>query len=194
MGVYSLSKSSINNWVKYPNMMAGSVELSSDWLITQTVLGSAQASVTFDVSTLAAQGFKHLQVRVVHKMETANETCLVRFNGDTSTNYRTHRFTGNGSAVSSADFTPGSYIVPISATGTGAGTFTASIFDILDFSSSTKNKTSRSLSGRLDASGNEINLYSGIWFSTAAITSITIYATVGNIAVGSRFSLYASKG
>jgi hypothetical protein len=126
-------------------------------------------------------------------MGTNLEIVLMRFNSDTGSNYRVHRLTGNGSAVSSADFGSRTSLVPMAATDTTANAFTTSITDVLDFSQSTKNKTTRSLSGRVD-SGYEIQMYSGAWFSTAAVTSINLFASGGNISVGSRFSIYGLKG
>ena len=203
MGVYSLTKSSIKNWVKYPNMMAGSAYLTpaSDDLITQTVLASAAASVTFDVSTLAAQGYKHLQLRVVARDVSAtadNVGLLVRFNSDTATNYGRHRLRGDGtSTTSSSSLTQTSINVYTAATGGGAtaSSFGVGIIDVLDFASSVKNKTTRALTGFHASAGNAVELDSGLWLSTAAITQIDLLSGSGsNLAIGSRFSLYASKG
>jgi len=198
MGVYSLAKSSINNWVKYPNMMAGSVELSSDFLISQTVLGSTTASVTFDVSTLAAQGFKHLQIRYVSRGDglTGLGNQNIRFNGDSGANYNFHELYTTGSSVASdgaqsrtsseAGWDVGSQVT--------ANAFIGGVLDILDFANTSKYKTTRALSGvPTSAGGQGIKLGSSLWQNTAAITSISIYAS-GNFVVGSRFSLYASKG
>jgi len=162
-------------------------------LISTTVLSSTAASVTFSNLGTAASAYKHLQLRAVHKMTAASETALMQFNSDTGSNYRVHRLTGTGSAVTSADFGLRNSLVPLTATGTASGVYSATIVDILDFNSSSKNTTVRSLSGRLDTA-TEINLYSGVWLSTAAITSITLPATAGSIDVGSRFSLYGLRG
>lgn len=177
----------------FNSFSAGGGGAAADYeLISTTILGSAAASVTFSGLGTSAAAYKHLQIRAVYKMDTASETALMQFNGDTATNYRVHRLTGNGSTVTSADFGPKGSLVPLNATGTATGVFSTSIVDIFDFASTTKNKTVRSLSGRLDTA-TEINLYSGAWFSTAAITSITLPATAGNIVTGSRFSLYGLK-
>lgn len=202
MGVYSLAKSSIKNWAKYPTMMAGSTELSSDHLITETVLASAAASVTFDVTTLAAQGYKHLQLRYVAKSGTGTGTAGdMRFNSDTGANYRTHILTGNGSSVSSGYYggvgIAAEAVVDIfDISPSTSNGWTVGVADILDFSSTSKNKTVRRLGGRVanDISITTIELLSSVWLSTAAITEISLYARSQNLAAGSRFSLYASKG
>jgi hypothetical protein len=68
----------------------------------------------------------------------------------------------------------------------------AFVCDILDPFETTKNKTIRSLAGY--GSGGNVNLYSGLWINTSALTSITILASSGNFASASRFSLYGIKG
>jgi hypothetical protein len=61
----------------------------------------------------------------------------------------------------------------------------------LDFSNTSKNKTIRALTGGIDTE-TDINLTSGAWYSTAAVTSIT-FALATNYNAGSRFSLYGVK-
>jgi len=183
-------------------MMAGSVENNADHLITETVLDSAVSSISFDVSSLAALGYKHLQIRFVTKSGTTTGAAGdMRFNGDSGINYRVHILTGNGSSATSGDYgtgsTAGQAIVDIMdfSPSTSNG-WTAGIVDILDFASANKNKTVRRLGGRVanDISITTIELLSGVWLSTAAITSINLYARSQSLAQGSRFSLYASKG
>lgn len=191
--IKSLANSSITNDKKYRSMMAGSVENNADHLIAETVLTSTATSVTFDVSGLAALGYKHLQIRAVYKVGTAEESVLMQFNGDTTSNYRVHRLTGNGTTASSGDFGARTSLVPMAAVGTTAFAYSTSIIDIIDFASTSKNKTFRAFSGRMD-NATEVHMYSGVWFSNSAVTSILMPTTTGVISVGSRFSLYASKG
>jgi hypothetical protein len=68
----------------------------------------------------------------------------------------------------------------------------AYITDILDFGSTTKNKTIKSLGGYA-STGPYIMIRSGAYLSTSAVTSITITGAGGFLA-GSRFSLYGIKG
>lgn len=70
---------------------------------------------------------------------------------------------------------------------------TTSIVDILDFSSTTKNKTVRTLTGSAYSATQQIKLMSGSWSNTAAITSITLFEIPGAYQAGSRFSLYGLK-
>jgi hypothetical protein len=79
--------------------------------------------------------------------------------------------------------------------GVGYGTVTTypnvGIIDIIDYASTTKNKTVRVLSGADNNTGTqgEIDLNSGLWMSVSAVTSLTIFSGV-NFNAGSTFALY----
>lgn len=158
---------------------------------TSLVTGSSVASVTFSSLNTAAAAYKHLQLRIVASPVTAGVTMWTQFNGDTASNYNYHFVVGQGGSayVGSGGNSSGTLIGGIA--GWNNTSFMSSIFDILEFSNTTKNKTTRALSGQ--ATG-EVELCSGLWRSTSAITSATIYFGGTNIAVGSRLSLYGLKG
>lgn len=169
-------------------------------LISTTILGSNQSSVTFSSITGT---YKHLQIRMVTRNSNAGATydnsSTMTFNGDTTTsNYYWHALEGNGSGVN----TPysNSYVGMIRNTSTGlnvTNAFAPYIIDILDYANSNKNKTIKSLNGQNNSTYSSfgVGLNSGVWFSNSAITSITIGASSGNNWVtGSRFSLYGIKG
>lgn len=197
MGVYSLTKSSIKNWVKYSSMMAGSSFLvpASDDLITQTVLGSSAASITFDVSTLAAQGYKHLQIRYVARSAygSGEDGLLLRFNSDASNTYAVHILEGRGASVGSYNGIPRTSVfmgAVMGNTGT-ASVFSAGVVDIVD-AFGFKNKTVRTFTGM--TGNNYVALNSSLWPQTTSPTAISVFCGNGDLVTGSRFSLYASKG
>lgn len=163
---------------------AGSSVPSDYELISTTILASTATSVTF--SSIPST-YKHLQIRMAAN-STASGATFFQFNSDTGNNYAQHIMYGNGSSVASGATTSANAGY-IGYTTTGTNIFPASVIDILDFASSTKNKTARILHG--DNISN-IMLNSAAWFSTAAITSITLYPNA-NYVVGSRFSLYGVK-
>ena len=69
-----------------------------------------------------------------------------------------------------------------------------SIIDIIDYASTTKNKTVRAFFG-LDLNGSgSVTLGSGLWMNTNAITDININAAADPMAAGSTFALYGIKG
>jgi hypothetical protein len=72
--------------------------------------------------------------------------------------------------------------------------FAPAVIDVLDFSSSVKNKTFRSLSGLVSTPSNSISIRSGLYFKTDPITTLSIFDSRGeNWVAGSRFSLYGVK-
>ena len=86
-------------------------------------------------------------------------------------------------AGSSTTFT---YLGNINTSAPNAG-----VVDILDCSNTSKYKTMRALCGTDTNGGGEVGLFSGVWQSTSAISSITI--SFSNIAQYSTFALYGIK-
>jgi hypothetical protein len=119
----------------------------------------------------------------------------MRFNGDTANNYVVHQLIGTGSSVSSTASTARSttLALPIPAANATASAFGAGVVDLLDPFETTKNTTIRGLGG-IASSFNELQLASGLWLNTAALTSITLVAILSDQWVsGSRLSLYGLK-
>jgi hypothetical protein len=195
MAVRSLARSGVAGG-KYINFLAGNeaFDPSSDFLIEEQVLGTAAATVTF--SSIPST-YKHLQIRFTarHTSGTTSTTVLARLNGDTGANYAWHRLRGNGSSVSSAG-TNGETSLEITqapGSGTASNIFSAGIIDILDFSSTTKNTTVRTLAG-YPGTESYATLNSGLWLNTATVSSVSLISNGTSFAVASRFSLYGSNG
>jgi hypothetical protein len=182
---------------------AGAGEVGGTYeLISTTILGSDQDSVTFDVSSLAST-YKHLQLRVVARATTSTEsrTMWLRYNGDSGTNYNWHALVAfsDGTLAVRSEAAPNSSVAAVSnipAASIGANIFGSSVVDILDPFSTTKNKTSRGLGGFMGGTAGfqqSIGLLSSAWRNTAAITSIQVNSD-NNFLAGSRFSLYGIRG
>lgn len=169
-------------------------------LLQTTVLGSDTSSVTFN-SLGSFSNYRHLQIRAV--LKTSDNSVGrpgIRFNGVSSAgSYRAHRLIGDGSSVvSQTDGTTTEIrLDKVTANEAPTESFTPVIWDILDFSSTSKNKTVRSLHGynNIAAFDYHVQLGSGVFLSTNAITSIVISPFYGtNFKANSRFSLYGLKG
>jgi hypothetical protein len=162
-------------------------------LIESVILGSSQSTITFSSLGAYSSTYKHLQIRATARKSNTDNTQLIRFNGDTASNYAVHFIYGNGSIVQSASGTSATAIVnyPFAGSGYTANAFGVYVMDILDAFSTTKNKTIRQLSA---LSNTEIQLVSGLWINTASLTSITLTSASGDLVAGSRFSLYGIKG
>jgi len=166
-------------------------------LISTTVLGSSASSVTFSGLGTSAAAYKHLQIRLVGRFASGTGTfgdTYMRFNADTGNNYSWHEVYGfNGSMGSyGLGSTNKIYVGSQAQPDAVANYFIPSIIDIADFASTSKNKTARISNGGISGSSSIIDLSSGAWYSTAAITSINLYGG-GDWAAGSRFSLYGLK-
>jgi hypothetical protein len=166
-------------------------------LIESAILTSNQPSVVFSNLGTYASTYKHLQLRMVARTtNSAQQAISARLNGDTNgSNYATHRLTGTGSAVVSAD-APSQGIMwvgLIPGSNTGANEFGSSVFDLLDPYSTTKNKTGKAMAGQ--PAHPEISFYSSAWFNTNAVSSITLFpfGAAENFVAGSRFSIYGVK-
>jgi hypothetical protein len=147
---------------------------------TVTVGSGGSSTITF---SSIPQTYAHLQLRCF-----TNSGCdRLQFNSDTAANYTRHYILGNGTAASSGASTGATYSSVIDYTN-ATSTFAGSVVDILDYKDTNKFKTIRSLTGFDTNSQGEIFLFSGLWRSTAAISTITI--TGGTAAQYSSFALY----
>jgi len=145
------------------------------------------------------QGYKHLQIRALARTtrnDASVDTVYYRFNGDTGNNYNVHTLSGNGSSASSSYYGAptvlwGPFSTPTAQSS--ANMFSVSIIDILDYTNTSKYTTTRMLGGTDTNGGGSIDVFSGLWKNTAAITSIRLFAE-GNFSSGSHFALYGIKG
>lgn len=159
-----------------------------------TVTGNGTVN-TYTFSSIPST-YKHLQLRCNAIFSSATgSSILIRLNGDTATNYSIHDLQGGGVAASAAGYASqtSSYLTSVQQNGIITYPNTA-IADILDYGSTSKYKTIRSFYGAdQNASGGQVGLTSGLWISTAAVTSITVF-TSPNFGTGTSIALYGIKG
>lgn len=163
-----------------------------DALSTVTVPAGGVASVTF---AGIPNTYKHLQLRMLARNTSTSNGYNARFNSDSGSNYARHYLIGTGSsAVAAAVTSTTSAILNDAAISTsGTNVFGASVCDILDYGSTTKNKTIKTLGG-FDNNGNgSVGFLSGLYMSTSAISSILIFPDAGNFAEYSQFTLFGVK-
>lgn len=167
-------------------------------LLETVVLGSTTAETTF-TGLGSYSAYKHLQIRATFRRDAfgyVGANLYLRLNSDSGNNYARHQLKGLESVVYSAAQTSTSVAGYIEgpANQVAANAFGGAIIDILDFSNSSKNTTVRILSGVAGSTSDTsvINLSSGVWLNTNAVTSLTLGAGTGNVS-GSRFSLYGIK-
>ena len=198
MAIKSLQHSSITDNIFYRSLLAGNAafEPSDEDILAEQVLSSSAASVTFSGLDAYAADYEHLQLRIANKstVNSYDNYTLLRFNGSSATS-RYHNLVGDGSSVSSntnshAGLTCNWHLG--SFTGS-TDMFGASVIDILEPFSTSKNTTIRDLSGRVRPSYNQVVLSSAFWDSTAAISSIQLVSAFGDYVTGSTFTLIGLK-
>ena len=170
---------------------------SYESIATVSVGSGGQSSISF---TSIPSTYKHLQIRAISRSSrndsSAFATWVMNVNSDTGSNYTYHRLYGNGTSAA-ADGGGGFgatyfYQMP---TVTTSNIFGVGVWDILDYSSTSKNKTIRFLGGS-DLNGNGfVSLGSGLWMNnTAAISSLSFTIDGGsNFTQYSHFALYGIK-
>ena len=164
--------------------------------LANTAITTGTASLTW--SGIPA-GYKHLQIRYYARFNLTSDTGSpsFQFNGDTGANYSFHQIYGDGAgntgATGNASQTRLS-AAQIASDNVAANYFGAGYINILDYGSTVKNKTMDSFGGWTVVTNSLINYRSGVWLSTAPITSITIFPTAsGNWLQYSNFALYGVK-
>lgn len=196
--INSMARSLITSKKYYRSMLSGNsaFEPGSFQLLETALVSSTVASVTFNTSTYAAMGYKHLQLRIVGRTTEANgySGIWLRFNSDSAANYSTHNlYTYNGGFYSGNEINGfNGFVGWIAGGNSGTNIYTPAVIDIIDAFSTTKNKTNRSISGL--SSSSLLGITSSSWRSTNPITSILFSSASGSIVAGSRLSLYGIKG
>jgi hypothetical protein len=167
-------------------------------IYTQTI-GSTAGGITFNN---IPQTFTDLKIVVSSRHNNAGpiDGSIIRFNGDSGTNYSDTLMYGTGTSVIAARYTGQTFIFYIAD---DANTATANTFS--NWEVYIPNYTSANLKQVLVDGVSENNtatndfqrqvLQGSLWRSTAAITSITVGGYAGNPQQYSTFTLYGiTKG
>jgi hypothetical protein len=151
--------------------------------LANITLGSAAAGVTF--SSISGS-YRDLRL-VINGGVTSGGVARWTFNGDTTSTYVWVSLEGDGATASST------------SNGNTYGTFanntivwtttltTVASLDIMDYSATDKHKTVLSRTARPDNAVSDMTLR---WPSTAAITSMNVYAGASTWLAGTSFALY----
>jgi hypothetical protein len=167
-----------------------------DSLATTTVGSGGTSTITF---SSIPQTYTHLQIRAIARENsgavTAFNDVLVRFNSDSGANYRYHYMNGNGTSAIAGTAASQTYAWAMDVTGaaSAANVYAGNVLDILDYTNTNKNTTTRTLTGADFNGSGAVDFISTLWLNTAAITSITITTGGNNFAQYSSFALYGIK-
>jgi hypothetical protein len=157
--------------------------------IATTTLSSGAVTVTF--SSIPAT---YTDLRIVAVPTAASAINLAyRFNGDTATNYSATFLYGLGSSAGSGRISSYNALYATFA-GNVVSTPTMWAIDIFSYGGSTNKTALFSMDADLNGSG-AVGRNVGLWRSTAAITSVSVYTYSGvdQFTTGSTFTLYGIK-
>ena len=203
MAITRVSNSSvISNTPKKRSVLAGNDPLGGAAyysISTATVTSGGQATIDF---TSIPQTYTHLQLRIMCRSAAVatNDGILMRCGTggtlDTTSTLWGHFLKGDGASVTAGSRSATNIeMIETTAANSTSGMFGVAIIDLLDYTSTTKNKTFRSLTGN-DQNGSlgELRLMSGSYgANTNAIDTLRFYSAFANIAQYSTFSLYGIK-
>lgn len=157
--------------------------------MTMHWIASSTATTTFTFTNIP-QNFTHLQLRYYNPISSNNGGWFIRPLNDTGANYSRHIIFADGTnpgtfgSIGASEYAGAYWGGSTSSNGPQI-----SITEILDYSSTSKFKTFKTIYGN-DINGAGIVVYGGgVWRSTQAITSITFIPAV-TLGSGSRVSLY----
>jgi hypothetical protein len=156
------------------------------------------SSGTITFSSIPAT-YKHLQIRLLARSTqtgVSNISALIQCNGDTGSNYARHTLSGDGASATASGTSSTSLMTlfRITAASAAANIMGVGIVDIQDYESTTKYKTLRSISGQDENGVGSIRLQSGLWQSTSAINSLSIYLASDSFTTSTVVALYGIKG
>jgi hypothetical protein len=156
--------------------------------IATTTLGAAAANITF--SSIPAT---YTDLRVVFTgTATGNAGFLVRFNGDSATNYSQTNLVGTGSAASSNRSTSNNNFDFSINNNMNTTPVVFYSLDIFSYAGSTFKTALMEQNHDNNGSGSVVRNV-GLYRSTSAITSIALSVSLNNLAAGSTATLYGIK-
>ena len=157
--------------------ISGHLITSNYFLISQS-LPSAVSTVTFNS---IPSTYKSLQVRF-NLVTTSATFGKIQFNSDTSTaNYAMHYLSGSGSTATAGGTASGTNgYIKMFQNNTVTTYPAVGIIDVIDYANASKNKTVKTLVGaNNNTATGSIEINSGVWLSTSAITSLTLLVGAG---------------
>jgi hypothetical protein len=153
--------------------------------IATTTLSASTSSITF---SNIPNTYTDLVVITNTKLNSGITALDFRFNGDTASNYSYTRMYANDLNAVSTDRE--SNLTGMRIGFTSSTDYVNGIFEINNYKNTVSNKTVLGRSGVNDYGG-YVFFYTGLWRSTSAINSVTIYSDNStNFVSGSNFTIY----
>jgi hypothetical protein len=148
------------------------------------------AATTYTFSSIPAT-FTDLVLVANYGTTAAGNSIFLRFNGDAGSNYSGTFLLGSGTTTYSYVGGPNESSIRVFgsplASGTPSTLIATGIITVQDYANTTTNKTALTRSGQ---GTGEVLAGVGLWRSTAAINSITLYMAASSILAGTTLKLY----
>lgn len=199
MAVTSLKRSGVFSLVKYDSLLAGNTAWNpAGFESIATVTGNGSSS-TLTFSSIPSD-YTSLQIRGIGRSAGSTIAATLTFNGGAVGDYSRHELRGNGSAAGASGGSSATSItvLRIAVSSSTASTMGVGVIDIHDYASTTRYKTVRAFTGmdmNTSSTTYQVQMLSGVWMSTAAITSITLeVADFTAWTSQTTFALYGIKG
>lgn len=196
MSIRQFTQSSLKEGLpKFTTAVGGYVPFIGAFESIATVTVGSGGAASMDFTNIPGT-YQHLQIRMIVRNSGSGNRVNVRLNSDSGSNYNGHYLYGDGASTlagvsGSGGTTNELALMPIS-TNT-ANVFGGAILDLLDYGSTTKNKTWRSFAGQdLNGSGGVV-IYSGLYRLTSAITTITLLPSASGFVQHTTAALYGIK-
>jgi hypothetical protein len=169
-------------------------------LLIQTIAGDGIIT-SFNFTSIPAT-YKNLEIIYYGRSAVAavtDENLRMQFNADTGNNYYSFRDMHHNSAETRDETTAAAYMLVSNIPGANAvaGQTVAGRISIPRYADTTFHKNAIGEAGEVwkqASDGYNYHQFVGYWKSTAAITSVKLYATTGPIMTGSYASLYGVMG
>jgi len=161
-------------------------DTSTEVAIATTTLGSAASTITF--SSIPAT-YTDLKIVFTGTATASGDDLLLRFNGDTGTNYSVTALQGNGATASSFRSTSIAFVYLAGSASMSTTIPTFSEVDIFSYAGSTNKTLLAQYSGDFNGSG-VTNKTVGLWRNTAAITSVSLLLLATTFKVNTTATLY----
>ena len=149
---------------------------------------NVSSSVPYIDFTSIPSTYKHLQIRASYNNTGGATNLYMVLNGSTNSTYYHYLF-GDGSAATAGSTSSNIFTIQWGSSSTQQY---ALVTDILDYGSTSKNKTIRTLAGVDNNGSGGVFLSSNLYSTTSAISSIRIGGAY-DLAQHSKFALYGIK-
>jgi hypothetical protein len=174
--------------------LLGSYAASKDSYNSIATLSGTGSSGMITFSSIPST-YKHLQFRFYSLSTGAADWVFTQFNNDTTTaNYRQHRLWGDGGGGVSSQTNSGDPEIKFNFIGGSTTQPSTGVMDILDYANTNKNKTMRTFFGYDENGAGQVNFISGLYMSTAAISTVRFRLLSSSFATSTRIALYGIKG